>query len=524
MTGREKSDDRVVPEGRRKAAPTAGGDQRGGKAVTTSEEARQLELFAEPADSPKGDVARAGKGQPDPAPVAVRLSADNGRRALPAMVMEEVAREGNLVRALSQVVSNKGAPGPDGKSVEWVHAHFDQLLPCLRRELLEGSFEPGLVRRVWIPKPGGGERGLGIPDVVDRVVQQAVHQVLSPHFTATFHPSSHGFIEGRSCHTAITEAIGYLEEGLDIVVDLDLEKFFDRVNHQRLMARLEQKVDDRRLLSLIWKMLKAGTVMPDGVVVTNDEGVPQGGPLSPLLSNIVLDELDWELARRGHRFVRYADDCNIYVGSERAGHRVMTSITQFIERRLRLRVNASKSAVARPEDRHFLGFRLRRDAADGSVEVLLSKRSLDRVKAKIRQLTPRNWGKSLKACIQRVNEYLQGWIGFFWIVGPSENRTLHGFEAHTRRRLRAIQLKHWKRKRTIMRRLIRLGCRPRTALKYLYKEGRRSIWALSHCPPVDHALNNEFFRDLGLLPLLERRAELQLKHTVVRAQLRLPFG
>ena len=524
VKGREKSDGRIVPEDRRKAVPTSGGDQGGGKAATASEEARQLELFAEPADSPKGDVVRAGEGRPDPAPVAVPMSANNERQALPPMVMEEVASSGNLRKALRQVVSNKGAPGPDGKSVEWVREHFEKLLPRLQPELLEGSFKPGLIRRVWIPKPGGGERGLGIPDVIDRIVQQAVHQVLSPHWVPAFHPSSHGFIEGRSCHTAIEEAVGYLKEGMNIVVDIDLEKFFDRVNHQRLMAKLEQKVSDRRLLSLIWKMLKAGIAMPDGVVVTNDEGVPQGGPLSPLLSNIVLDELDWELARRGHRFVRYADDCNIYVGSERAGHRVMTNVTRFIERRLRLKVNASKSAVAPPEERHFVGFRLRKDPMDGSVEVLLSKRSVDRIKAKVRELTPRIWGRSMADCIQSINEYVLGWTGFFWIVNDTERRTLQNLDAHIRRRLRAIQLKHWKRKRTALRRLIRLGCRPRTVLKYLYNEGRRSIWAQSHCPPVDYALNKRFFKDRGLLSLWERRQELWAKHAIGQGQLTLPYG
>jgi len=234
------------------------------------------------------------------------------------MVMKEVSSEKNLREAFKQVASNKGAPGPDGKSVNWVRKHLDDILPILQGELLEGSFQPGQIRRVWISKSGGGQRGLGIPDVIDRIVQQAVAQVLSPHYEPTFHASSHGFIKGRSCHTAITEAVGYLEEGYEWVVDIDLEKFFDQVNHQRLMSRLEQKVSDRLLLKLIRKMMKAKIVMPDGVVVSNDEGVPQGGPLSPLLSNIVLDELDWELDRRGHRFVRYADDCNIYVRSERS--------------------------------------------------------------------------------------------------------------------------------------------------------------------------------------------------------------
>ncbi len=377
--------------------------------------------------------------------------------------MEEVASQDNLRRAFERVASNDGAPGPDRQSVDQVRAHLDAVMPMLHRELLDGSYRPGLIRRVWIPKSGGGERGLGIPDVVDRIVQQAVHQVLSPHYEPTFHSSSHGFRPGRSCHTAIAEARAHLEEGYTWVVDLDLEKFFDRVHHDRLLARLEPRVKDRRLIDLIRRMLKAKVVMPNGVVVSTEEGTPQGGPLSPLLSNIVLDELDQELARRGHRFVRYADDCNIYVRSERSGQRVMASVVRFIDSRLRLKVNANKSAVARPEERHFVGFRLRREPEDGSVEVLLSKRSKTRIDETIRRLVPRNWGQSLRACIAQLNEYLVGWIGFYWICTEAAAQVLSSLDAHIRRRLRALLLRQWKRKRTIARHLVQLGVslRPR---------------------------------------------------------------
>jgi RNA-directed DNA polymerase len=361
-----------------------------------------------------------------------------------------------LTSALVKVASNKGAPGPDGQTIEVLCEQWLVVLPRLAADLLSGRYVPGVIRRVLIPKAGGGQRGLGIPDVVDRVVQEAVRQVLEPCWEPTFHPSSHGFRPGRSCHTAIAEAKGHLEDGYEWVVDLDLEKFFDLVCHQRLLAKLAGRIQDRRLLVLIGRMLKAGVVLPDGVVIASEQGVPQGGPLSPLLSNIVLDELDAELDRRGHRFVRYADDANVYVRSERAGVRVMASLTEFIRRRLRLKVNEAKSAVARPEDRHFLGFRLRVDPQTRTVEVLLSERTMRLAMQRVRQLTPRNWGFTLLACIARINAWLRGWHGFFGIASVSEMQMMRKLDAHIRRRLRAILLRHWKRKRTIVRHLIAL--------------------------------------------------------------------
>lgn len=522
--GREKSDELIVPEGRRKAVQTEDScSPRGGKEVTASEQVCQLKLDFGPADSPQGADGEADTGQPAPATRAVPMPKVTERTAIPAMVMEEVARYENLMGAFNQVASNKGAPGPDKRSIEWVRGHLSELLPHLQRELLSGSFQPGLIRRVWIPKPAGGQRGLGIPDVIDRVVQQSVARVLTPHYDPHFHPSSHGFREGRSCHTAIAEAVGYLEEGYDWVVDIDLEKFFDRVHHDRLISKLEQKVRDRRLLGLIRRMLKAKVVMPDGVVVSTDEGVPQGGPLSPLLSNIVLDELDWELTRRGHWFVRYADDCNIYVGSERAGRRVKASISRFIERRLRLNVNESKSAVAKTEERHFLGFRLWRDPQAGTVEVLLSERTVRRIYEKIKLLTPRTWGQSVRECIRKINTYLVGWIGFFRIVTEAEERTLGAIDAHFRRRLRAIVLRHWKSKRSIVKRLSALGARSQTAGRWVYG-AKRSCWALSHCPPVDRALRNVYFAELGLDSVKKRWHNFRLEAAAAPEQLRLPLG
>lgn len=521
--GREKSDGRVVPKGRRKAVPIAAA-QRGGKATTASQLARQLGLFHETADSPQGNVDGADTGLPVPATIAVPKSRDTTGMTLPAMTMEEVADDGNLLRAFWKVKSNKGAPGPDRQSIQEVEAHLEETLSVLHRALLDGSYRPGMIRRVWIPKPGGGQRGLGIPDVIDRVVQQAVHQVLYPHFDPRFHESSHGFREERSCHTAIAEAITYLEAGYGWVVDLDLEKFFDRVNHDRLLSRLEQLgVNDRRVLKLIRRMLKAKVVMPDGVVVSTEEGTPQGGPLSPLLSNIVLDELDVELTRRGLHFVRYADDCNIYVRSERSGRRVMASVSRFIEGRLRLKVNTAKSAVARPEERHFLGLRLRREPESGDVEVLLSKRSKDRIGEKIRELTPRNWGRSLQDCLRRLRTYLLGWVGFFWICTCAEERTFANLDAHIRRRLRALVLRHWKRRRSIVRRLIRLGVKPTTAWRSIY-QGHRSWWALSHTPAVDRGLRNAYFAERGLVSILEQWKAKIRKHGTAPVQMVLALG
>ena len=334
--------------------------------------------------------------------------------------------------------------------------------------------------------------------MIDRVVCEAVRQVLEPLWEPTFHPSSHGFRPGRSCHTAIAEAKRHLEDGCEWCVDLDLEKFFDLVCHQRLMAKLAQRVGDRRLLVLIGRMLKAKVVLPDGVVIASEQGVPQGGPLSPLLSNIVLDELDCELDRRGHRFVRYADDAKVYVSSERAGRRVMVSLTEFIERRLRLKVNEAKSAVARPEDRHFLGFRLRLDPQTGVVEVLLSERTMRNAMERVRQLTPRNWGSSLGDCIVQINAWLRGWHGFFGIASESEMQMMRKIDAHLRRRLRAIILRHWKRRRTIAKRLVALGVNRQAAWKQVYR-GHRSWWALSHAHAVDQGLRNAYFAKRGLM-------------------------
>ena len=407
-------------------------------------------------------------------------------------LLEQAASAPNLATALLNVARNKGAPGADGRSVAEVVEAAPSLLPQLRRALLEGTYQPGDIRRVWIPKPGGGERGLGIPDVIDRWVQQAVHQVLAPIFEPTFHTSSHGFRPQRGAHTAIAEAQQYVGEGYEVVVDLDLSKFFDRVNHQRLLSRLGQRIADARILKLIQRMLKAKVVLPDGTRVSTDEGTPQGGPLSPLLSNIVLDEFDEELQRRGLRFVRYADDCNIFVRSWRAGQRVMASVRRFLETRLRLQVNEAKSKVARPEDIHFLGFRLRKASA-GQVEVHISARTQERLDARIRELTPRTWGRPFSACLAGVNRYLRGWIAYFGICTQECERLFRRFDAHIRRRLRAIIIQQkQKRPRYLYRHLVQCGVSERAAAETAYCH--RGVWYQSHTRGIDTAYRNAWFQ------------------------------
>lgn len=520
----QKSERRIEPKIRRKTGSTRRVESsEGGRASPVNKQAEQLRLpfdtaevcAGRPAQSDGDAESREGQSSSRAAP----KSKCKRETESPATLEGVVDR---LESAFDNVAKNKGAPGPDGETIEKARSHLGVLLRSLRIALLDGSYRPGDIRRVWIPKGGGGARGLGIPNVIDRVVAEAVRQILEPLYEPSFQVESHGFRPGRSCHTAIAQAKEYLENGDEWVVDIDLEKFFDGVNHQRLMARLALRVHDRRILVLIGQMLKAKVVMPDGVRVSTDEGVPQGGPLSPLLSNIVLDELDQELTQRGHRFVRYADDCNIYVGSERAGQRVMESVTRFIERRLRLKVNKDKSAVARPEERHFLGFSMHRNPLTEEVDIKPSERTKKRLSVRVRELTPRNWGDSVSECIRQINGYSQGWLGFFGIC-TDQHHLLENTDRHIRRRLRAIQLKQWKRRRTIVNKLIGLGVTRATARKALYGF-HRGFWALSHIYAVDRGLTTRHWGERGLKSLSQQWHASRLPRVVPGVQLRLPWG
>jgi RNA-directed DNA polymerase len=420
-------------------------------------------------------------------------------------LLETVASEANLARALLNVVRNKGAPGLDGQTVEEAESQAPKLLRRLRRELLEGRYQPGDVRRVFIPKPGGGgQRGLGIPNVIDRIVQQALLQVLEAIFEPTFHPSSHGFRPDRGAHTAITEAKEHLKAGYQTVVDFDLAQFFDRVHHQRLLDRLGQRIADRRVIDLVRRMLKAAVVLPDGTRIATQEGTPQGGPLSPLLSNVVLDELDQELAGRGHRFVRYADDCNVFVRSARAGQRVMASITKFLEDRMRLQVNAEKSAVRHPSKVHFLGFRfaIREDA---EIAVLLSAKTERRLAATIREMTPPNWGCSISNCMEEISQYLTGWMAHFRLCTSEAVARLRVFDAHIRRRIRAIIVRHRKRPRFLFRHLLALGVSRSAAAGAAFCG--RGAWHRSNRPGLTRAYPPSWF--VGRLVSLKTRWEEQ---------------
>jgi len=414
---------------------------------------------------------------------------------------EQVWARENLFAALKRVESNGGAPGIDGMTVTDLRAYLIEHWLEIREALESGAYKPSPVRRVEIPKPDGGVRELGIPTVIDRLLQQAMAQVLTPIFERKFSAYSYGFRPGRSAADAIKQAQEYVQAGNEWVVDIDLEKFFDRVNHDMLMARVAREVKDKRVLKLIRAYLNSG-VMINGVVTDTEEGTPQGGPLSPLLSNIMLDDLDKELEQRGHKFVRYADDCNIYVKTQRAGERVMESVRGFLEKKLKLKVNPKKSKVARNGKVKFLGFSFYK--YKGEILIRVAGRSLERFRDKLRRLTKRTRSGKLEDVIREINMYTIGWIGYYrQAKTPSIYEDL---DKWIRRRLRQMIWKRWKRGTTRFRELVKLGVPKRWAQE---GAGGKSPWRMSASPVINQALSNGYFRNLGLVSIKTRYLELR---------------
>jgi RNA-directed DNA polymerase len=409
-------------------------------------------------------------------------------------LMEEVCGRDNLRQAMKRVQANRGSAGVDALKVEELPKYLEQHWPAIREQLLRGTYKPQPVLRVEIPKPDGGVRKLGIPTVLDRFVQQAVLQVLQSRWDRTFSEHSYGFRPGRSAHQAVRQAQQYIAEGNRWVVDLDREKFFDRVNHDQLMGRVAERVSDKRLLKLIRAFLEAG-VLEDGLVSPIDEGTPQGGPLSPLLSNLVRDELDRELEGRGHRFARYADDCNIYVRSRRAGERVLASVNRFVTGKLKLKVNSEKSAVARPWERKFLGFSFSRDRQP---KRRIAWKAAQRFKQTVRELTRRTRGVSLRCMTKELSQYLRGWRGYF---GQCQTPSvLEDLDKWIRRRLRSVIWKQWHRFRMRYRQLRKRGVERR--LSFQTAKSNHGPWRWAKSPALAMALPNAYFDSLGIPRLM----------------------
>ncbi|MFC5652472.1 group II intron reverse transcriptase/maturase [Paenibacillus solisilvae] len=413
-------------------------------------------------------------------------------------LLERMLEGENLRLAYKRVVQNGGAPGVDRVTVAELQAYLKTHWDAVKAELLTGTYRPLPVKRVEIPKPGGGVRLLGIPTVMDRFLQQALLQVMNPIFDAHFSWYSYGFRQGKRAHDAVKQAQTYMQGGLRWVVDMDLAKFFDRVNHDMLMARVARKVTDKRVLRLIRAYLNAG-IMADGALEKTVEGTPQGGPLSPLLANILLDDLDKELTKRGLLFVRYADDCNIFVASKRAGHRVMESVTRFVEGKLKLNVNREKSSVDRPWNRKFLGFSYLRDK---KATIRLAPQTLSRFKEKVRELTNRTRSMPMESRIIQLNRYLIGWIGYFRLAAAKNH--CEKFDKWIRRRLRMCQWKQWKRVRTRIRELRALGVTEWAC--FVMANSRRGAWEMSR--NTNNALPTSYWEAKGLKSMLSRYLEL----------------
>lgn len=449
-------------------------------------------------NSPHGSCLVEGAVKPQAKPGApsscpAQKEANTGKED--QTLMEQVLERQRMQAALRRVRENKGAPGIDGMTVDELPEYLKKHWPAIKEELLAGTYKPKPVKQVEIPKPSGGVRLLGIPTVLDRLIQQALLDAMTPIFNPDFSDNSYGFRPGRNAHQAVEKARGYIGEGNGWVVDLDLEKFFDRVNHDILMSRVARKVKDKRVLKLIRAYLNAG-IMLNGCVVRTEEGTPQGGPLSPLLANILLDDLDKELEARGHRFVRYADDCNIYVRSQRAGERVMESVREYLEKRLKLRINQAKSAVDSPVNRQFLGFSF---TSVWDPLSRLATKTKNRFKEKIRELTRRSRSMSQEERIKRLNRYLRGWCEYF---RPAAMKAWVGeMDGWIRRRLRTCLLKQWKKSGTKRRKLVGLGIESDWAR--CISSSRKGYWRLSNTPQLNKALGSAYWRDQGLLSLSE---------------------
>lgn len=411
-------------------------------------------------------------------------------------LLEKVLSRGNLLVALERVERNKGSAGIDGVSTEQLRDYIREHWLTIKEQIMKGTYKPSPVRRVEIPKTDGGVRLLGIPTVIDRLIQQAILQVLTPIFDPHFSESSFGFRPNRSAHDAMRQAQSYISEGYRFVVDMDLEKFFDRVNHDILMSRVARKVNDKALLKLIRAYLQAG-IMVNGVCLSAVEGTPQGGPLSPLLANILLDDLDKELEKRGHCFCRYADDCNIYVKTKRAGERVQESIQNYLEKVLRLKVNEQKSAVDRPWKRKFLGFSF---TSAKQARIRLHPKTLLKLKEKIRFITNPVWSISIDERIQKLNQYLMGWVGYFALADAK--KILQSIEEWIRRRLRLCLWSQWKRVRTRYRELRSLGLSHVQAIETA--NTRKGAWRTTKTPQIHKALGVAYWQQQGLKSLVQR--------------------
>jgi len=416
-------------------------------------------------------------------------------------LMERIVSRGNMMAAYSRVVSNKGAPGVDEMPVTALKGYLQEEWPRIKEELLTGTYHPQPVRKAEIPKPGGGTRMLGIPTVLDRLIQQAIHQVLSPLFDPVFSESSHGFRPGRSAHQAIKAARKYVESGLRWVVDIDLEKFFDRVHHDTLMSLVKRKVGDRLVLSLIDSYLKAG-ILEGGLTTARLEGTPQGGPLSPLLSNILLDELDKELERRGHKFCRYADDCNIYVATRTSGERVMASITGYLSERLKLTVNQAKSAVDRPWKRTFLSYSMTRHRKP---RLTVAKKAVAKLKANLKTIFRRGRGKNIRTTVEEATPKVRGWLNYFRY--SEEKGIFEELDGWLRRKLRRILWKQWKHPKTRAKNLMRRGLSEATAWRSA--TNGRGPWWNAGAAHMNKAVPKSYFDKLGLVSLVSQYHRLQ---------------